>query len=121
RVPTTPAPAQPQPAATQAPATQAPATQASAPAASGGTIPAGTYIVQVSSQRTREQAQTAFNDLQRRYGSVLGGVSPVIEQADLGDRGTFYRVRIPTSSRDDAISLCERLKSAGGDCFVRRN
>lgn len=116
RVPTTPAPAQ-----TQQQPQQPAATQAAAPAASGGTIPAGTYIVQVSSQRTREQAQTAFNDLQRRYGSVLGGVSPVIEQADLGDRGTFYRVRIPTSSRDDAISLCERLKSAGGDCFVRRN
>lgn len=110
---TTPAPAAP--AQPQQPA----ATQASAPAT--GTIPAGTYIVQVSSQRTQEQAQAAFGDLQRRYGSVLGGVSPVIERADLGDRGTFYRVRIPTSSRDDAISLCERLKSAGGDCFVRRN
>jgi cell division protein FtsN len=110
---TTPAPAAP--AQPQQPA----ATQASAPAT--GTIPAGTYIVQVSSQRTQEQAQAAFGDLQRRYGSVLDGVSPVIERADLGDRGTFYRVRIPTSSRDDAISLCERLKSAGGDCFVRRN
>lgn len=103
------------PAQTQQPA----ATQASAPAT--GAIPAGTYIVQVSSQRTQDQAQAAFGDLQRRYGSVLGGVTPVIERADLGDRGTFYRVRIPTSSRDDAISLCERLKSAGGDCFVRRN
>ncbi|WP_249689976.1 SPOR domain-containing protein [Stappia sp. WLB 29] len=110
RVPAPTAPAQPQ---------QPSATQASAPAT--GSIPAGTYIVQVSSQRTQEQAQAAFGDLQRRYGAVLGGVSPVIERADLGDRGTFYRVRIPTSSRDDAISLCERLKSAGGDCFVRRN
>lgn len=109
------APAQQPAAQPQQPA----ATQASAPAT--GSIPAGTYIVQVSSQRTQEQAQTAFGDLQRRYGAVLGGVSPVIERADLGDRGTFYRVRIPTSSRDDAISLCERLKAAGGDCFVRRN
>lgn len=99
----------------------APVQTASAPAASSASIPSGAYIVQVSSQRTQEQAQTAFNDLQRRYGSVLGGVSPVIQRADLGDRGTFYRVRIPAGSRDDAISLCERLKSAGGDCFVRRN
>lgn len=109
------APAQQPAAQPQQPA----AVEASAPAT--GAIPAGTYIVQVSSQRTQEQAQAAFGDLQRRYGSVLGGVTPVIERADLGDRGTFYRVRIPTSSRDDAISLCERLKSAGGDCFVRRN
>ncbi|WP_029057179.1 SPOR domain-containing protein [Stappia stellulata] len=89
--------------------------------ASGGTIPAGAYVVQVSSQRTQDQAQAAFDNLQRRYSGVLGGVTPVIQRADLGDRGTFYRVRIPSSSRDDAISLCERLKSAGGDCFVRRN
>ncbi|SDU12553.1 SPOR domain-containing protein [Stappia sp. ES.058] len=93
---------------------------ASAPATSGS-IPAGAYIVQVSSQRTQDQAQAAFDNLQQRYAGVLGGVSPVIQRADLGDRGTFYRVRIPASSRDDAISLCERLKSAGGDCFVRRN
>lgn len=99
----------------------APVQTASAPAASSASIPSGAYIVQVSSQRTQEQAQTAFNDLQRRYGSVLGSVSPVIQRADLGDRGTFYRVRIPAGSREDAISLCERLKSAGGDCFVRRN
>lgn len=99
----------------------APVQTASAPAADSASIPSGAYIVQVSSQRTQEQAQTAFNDLQRRYGSVLGGVAPVIQRADLGDRGTFYRVRIPAGSREDAISLCERLKSAGGDCFVRRN
>ncbi|GGE80760.1 SPOR domain-containing protein [Stappia taiwanensis] len=90
-------------------------------AAASGSIPAGAYVVQVSSQRSQAQAQTAFDDLQRRYGSVLGGVTPVIQKADLGDRGTFYRVRIPAGSRDNAISLCERLKAAGGDCFVRRN
>lgn len=102
-------------------ATQAPARTAAPVATGADNIPAGTYIVQVSSQRTQEQAQTAFNDLQRRFGTVLGGVNPVIQRADLGDRGTFYRVRIPAGSRDEAISLCERLKTAGGDCFVRRN
>lgn len=115
------APAQPAAAVATAP----PAAPASAPAAASastsGSIPAGAFIVQVSSQRTQEQAQAAFNDLQRRYGSVLGGVAPVIERADLGDRGTFYRVRIPAGSRDEAVALCDRLKAAGGDCFVRRN
>lgn len=86
-----------------------------------GSIPAGTFVVQVSSQRSEEQAQTAFADLKRRYGSVLGSVTPVIEKAELGERGTFYRVRIPSASRDQAIRLCEDLKAAGGDCFVRQN
>lgn len=95
-------------------------TQQPAPSASGQ-IPAGAYIVQVSSQRSEELARQAFEGLQNRYPSVLGSVTPVIQRADLGDRGVFYRVRIPTSSRDEAIGLCENLKAAGGDCFVRQN
>ncbi|MXN64560.1 hypothetical protein GR183_06555 [Stappia sp. GBMRC 2046] len=90
-------------------------------ASSSGSIPAGAYIVQVSSQRTEDQARQAFAGLQNRFPSVLGSVTPVIQRADLGDRGVFYRVRIPASSRDEAIGLCENLKAAGGDCFVRRN
>ncbi|NRG18873.1 SPOR domain-containing protein [Rhizobiales bacterium] len=108
------APPRPSAAATQP--------QRSQPAASSsGSIPAGAYIVQVSSQRTEDQARQAFEGLQGRFPSVLGSVTPVIQRADLGDRGVFYRVRIPASSRDEAIGLCENLKAAGGDCFVRRN
>jgi len=86
----------------------------------GATIARGTYIVQVSSQRSESQAQAAYDGLQRRYPAILGSRSPVIQAANVEGRGTFYRVRIPTGSRDEANRLCESLKSAGGDCFVRR-
>lgn len=113
---------QQQAAAPPRPSAPAAQPQPSQPAASSsGTIPAGAYIVQVSSQRTEDQARQAFEGLQGRFPSVLGSVTPVIQRADLGDRGVFYRVRIPASSRDEAIGLCENLKAAGGDCFVRRN
>lgn len=108
-------PAAPQPVAAQA-VQQA---QASAPAASS--IAPGTYVVQVTSQRTPEQAQTAYSALQRRYPSVLGSQTPVIEPIEIEGRGTFYRVRIPAGSKDAADALCGSLQSAGGDCFVRRN
>ncbi|POF29375.1 SPOR domain-containing protein [Roseibium marinum] len=106
----TPAPA--------APAQTAPA-PASTPSASGS-IPPGTYIVQVTSQRTSAAASEAYSSLQRRFPAILGNREAVVVSADLGDRGVFYRARIPTGSRDDANSLCESLQSAGGDCFVRR-
>jgi len=123
----------PEPAATPAPAAQqngplnlnqpsgtpAPAAPAS-PASSSGSIPAGTYIVQVTSQRTAAAASDAYSSLQRRFPAILGNREAVIVSADLGDRGVFYRARIPTASRDEAISLCESLQGAGGDCFVRR-
>ncbi|WP_299470584.1 SPOR domain-containing protein [uncultured Roseibium sp.] len=98
----------------------APATTTTSGNATGGSIPSGTNIVQVTSQRSAAAASDAYAGLQRRYPSVLGNRNAVIVSADLGDRGVFYRARIPTASRQEAISLCESLKGAGGDCFVRR-
>jgi len=98
-----------------------PTRTAAVPAAASATVPSGAYLVQVSSQRTEQQAQTAFADLQRRFPTILGNATPVIQRADLGEKGTFYRVRIASSSREEAERLCNNLKSAGGDCFVRRN
>lgn len=97
------------------------APQASAPVANTGRIAPGTYVVQVTSQRSEDAARSAYQTLQQRYPNILGAKQAVIVSAKIEDRGTFYRARIPSGSRDEAISLCESLKSAGGDCFVRRN
>ncbi|MEW5422885.1 SPOR domain-containing protein [Amorphus sp. 3PC139-8] len=96
-------------AATSLAATSAPAA-ASAP-----------WSVQVSSQRSQDQAEAAYRQLQQRFPSILGSRSPDIQVADLGSRGTFYRVRLPAQSRDAANQLCSELKAAGGDCFIGRN
>ncbi|WP_297583358.1 SPOR domain-containing protein [Roseibium sp.] len=103
----------------QTASTPAPAAASGNPAATGS-IPSGTYIVQVTSQRSATAASSAYAGLQRRYPAILGSQNAVIVPADLGDRGVFYRARIPTGSRDEAIRLCESLQGAGGDCFVRR-
>ncbi|MEL7529090.1 MAG: SPOR domain-containing protein, partial [Pseudomonadota bacterium] len=123
--------AQPAPAAQAAPAASqqqdgplnlSNTANAPAPAATStsGSIPSGTYIVQVTSQRSAAAASNAYAGLQRQYPGVLGNRNAVIVSADLGDRGVFYRARIPTGSRSEANTLCESLKGAGGDCFVRR-
>ncbi|WP_299813507.1 SPOR domain-containing protein [uncultured Roseibium sp.] len=108
-----------QQASAPAPAAQATPAPASTPSTSGS-IPPGTYIVQVTSQRTATAASDAYSSLQRRFPAILANRQAVVVSADLGDRGVFYRARIPTGSRDDANSLCESLQAAGGDCFVRR-
>ena len=84
------------------------------------TVPAGSYVVQVTSQRTREGALAAYQQLQRKFPSVLGGRAPSIQAANLGAKGTYYRVRIPGGSQAQAAQLCSRLKAAGGDCVVTR-
>ncbi|MEJ8476007.1 SPOR domain-containing protein [Roseibium algae] len=100
------------------------AVQQAAPAVvstAGGSIAAGTYVVQVTSQRSESAARETYSTLQRKFPSVLGNRNAVIVSAVLPDRGTFYRARIPMGSRADALNLCESLQGAGGDCFVRRN
>ncbi|WP_350334164.1 SPOR domain-containing protein [Coralliovum pocilloporae] len=79
------------------------------------------YVVQVSSQRSEDQARNAYSSLQRRYPGLLA-VQPVhIQPADLGDRGVYYRAGVgPMSTRAEAIKFCENLKAAGADCLVRR-
>lgn len=80
----------------------------------------GSWSMQIASQPTVESAQSSYADLQRRFGSVLAGRTANIVKAEIAGKGTFYRVRVPAQSRNDAISLCTSYKAAGGNCFVSR-
>jgi hypothetical protein len=101
-------PVQPPPAA--------PSPPVSVPAAVGGS-----FFVQVSAQKSEEDAQTAFRAMQAKYPDQLSGRQPVIRRKDL-EKGVFYGVQVgPFASRDDAVQLCESLKSAGGACMIQKN
>gem|GEM_PF-1720419 len=113
-------PSQPAPVTTQpATTTTAAAQPAAAPEA---TFPPGSYVVQVAASRSQQDAQSTAASITQRYGSALSGYQPAVERADLGDRGIYYRVGVgPLNSQGAANSLCDKLKSNGLDCFVRRN
>jgi cell division septation protein DedD len=88
-----------------------------APAATGGG-----YSVQVSSQRSEEEAQSSFRDLQSKYPDLLGSRTPIVRRADLGSKGIFFRTMVgPFASADQATDLCSKLKAAGGSCLVQKN
>jgi sporulation related protein len=96
-------------------------TASAAPAAAVSTASGG-YAVQVSSQRSEEEAQSSFRDLQAKYPGVLGGRTPIIRRADLGAKGIFFRAMVgPFGSADQATELCSNLKAAGGSCLVQKN
>jgi hypothetical protein len=100
-----------------APLPLGPATSA-APSPSSG----GGYAVQLTSQRSQEEAQAAFRSLQAKFPNQLAGHQPIIRRADLGDKGTFYRALVgPFASAEQAAAMCSNLKSAGGTCIVQRN
>jgi cell division septation protein DedD len=99
-----------------APVAVASAAPAAAPPSGGG------YAVQVTSQRSEGEAQTAFRTLQAKYPNQLSGRAPIIRRADLGEKGTYYRALVgPFASAEEAAGLCSGLKAAGGTCIVQRN
>lgn len=85
---------------------------------SGPKVPAGGASVQLTSQRSEQDARAAFAALQKRFPGVLGSTQPSIQKADLGARGIYYRVKVVSGTRDAAVQLCSSLKSQGGDCVV---
>jgi hypothetical protein len=109
----------PQTAAVAPPTQTAPAAPARAPATH--TNGAGGYAVQVSSQRSEAEAESAFRSLQAKFPSQLGGKRPMIHRVDLGAKGIYYRAMIgPFGSSEEASQMCSSLKAAGGQCFVQK-
>lgn len=89
------------------------------PAAST-TAAAGAWAMQIASQPSEEAAKSTYQDLLRRYNGVLNGREVSIVKAEIAGKGTFWRVRVPAGTRNDAVALCESYKSAGGNCFVSK-
>lgn len=92
----------------------APATPAdrAAPAGSG-------FAVQLAVRPSENEARQAFKELQKKFGGDLEGRSPLIRQAEVNGR-TVFRIRVGPLPREEANSLCTKLKSSGGQCFVAK-
>lgn len=73
-----------------------------------------------ASSSSRLDALKRFADLQQQYGNALENKTPDVQEANLGDRGTYHRlVAGPPGSREQANTVCAELKSAGyTDCWV---
>jgi hypothetical protein len=83
---------------------------------------AGGYVVQVTAQRSKADAQASFRSLQAKFPRQLGSRSATVKRSDLGAKGVFYRALVgPFASAGEANELCGSLKTAGGQCIVQRN
>ena len=93
-------------------------TTPAAPAVISSNAPA---YVQLSSQRAEQTARASLNSLKNKYSSIFGSNQLEIQRANLGDKGIYYRVRLPANSINSANQICANIKQAGGECFVRTN
>ena len=117
------------PAAPIGPATGAPRSLALAakPAAAKPVAPApvtapvasGAAVLQIGAFKSQADADTAWKAYKAKHAALLSGVGNDIQTADLGEKGTWYRLRITGfPSKDVASATCDRLKADGGNCFL---
>jgi Transglycosylase SLT domain/SPOR domain len=79
--------------------------------------------VQLAAGFNRDRALAMYARAIRRLSAVIGDQDPSLLGTTLRSRGTrvFYQVRIGADTRVAAGDLCNRIRRAGGACFVLRN
>lgn len=116
--------AQSESAVPETPAAPAPAAQAALqPQPKAGATPKAadgkTFVLQLGAFRSREAADAGWKLLATRHTAALGSLEHYVNEADLGDKGRFFRLQAgPFSARTDAAASCAALKVAGVDCLV---
>ncbi|WP_208541245.1 MULTISPECIES: SPOR domain-containing protein [Bartonella] len=78
------------------------------------------YYVQLASHPTYELAENSLRKLKSKFRYLIGERPFNIQSTSIPEKGTYYRVRIQTQNRNEAINLCENIKISGGNCFVTR-
>jgi hypothetical protein len=77
----------------------------------------GAFRIQLAAVPPGEE-QATFARLERRFGDALAGLAPRF-QAISTDAGVLVRVQVAGfASEAAAADQCERIRAAGGDCFV---
>ncbi len=91
-----------------------------APAAEPAPAAPSKYVVQLGAKKSQTEALATFADIQQKHPSLLGNYRPTVQKADLGAKGTWYRLRVgPVDNKGTADKLCSQLKSQGlPDCLV---
>ena len=112
----------PKPHITKIPATDAPTPP---PAETTETKPAaatsgGGYLLQIGAYKSEDEATAAWHAYQAKH-PVVGGYESDIKKVDLGDKGTWYRLRVGSfGDKTSANALCDKLKADGGSCFLAK-
>lgn len=122
KAPVAPAAIPPKEPAKEAAKKEAPRTaalpKAPAPAAPNAASVGG-WQVQLGAAREQNSANAAVQRIATANKDILGGLRTSVVRADLGAKGTFYRMRVgPLKDRAAADDLCGKLKARKVGCLV---
>lgn len=78
------------------------------------------YFVQLTAQRSAQDAQDRFDEMQERFPDVLGSRRPVIRRTEAGVSVVYRALVGPFDDLAGANEMCNGLKAQGGQCVVHR-
>ena len=103
----------------EAPPTVTTPTETSKPAAPA--LATGQYVLQIGSYPTRAEAEASWESFKSKHAGLVQDLSEDVKSADLGGKGTWYRLRLgPFAEKTAANATCEKIKAAGGSCFLTK-
>jgi outer membrane biosynthesis protein TonB len=89
--------------------------------AAAATAAGGQYLLQIGAYKSQADAEAAWTALHKKHAGLLAGLGSDIVKVDLGDKGTWYRLRVTSfADKNTALTLCGKLKAEGGNCFVTK-
>ena len=79
------------------------------------------YALQLASYKQQSRLQRGWQELQQRFPEILQGKSGRTTSVNLGERGTYYRLKAgPISDQRTAQQLCQQLIDNQANCVVTR-
>ena len=78
----------------------------------------GGYSVQLASVKSMDEAEQEWTRMKAAHADLLVALERRITTADLGDRGTFYRLRAGPLTKDRAYAICDSLAESHENCMV---
>ncbi|MEM6812068.1 MAG: SPOR domain-containing protein [Pseudomonadota bacterium] len=81
----------------------------------------GDYFIQLASVKSESAAETEWNSFVKKYDPFLSSMPHRVQRADLGDKGTFYRIQAGPISQTQANSICSEIKKINPNgCLVKK-
>ena len=80
--------------------------------------PGSDYAIQLVSVRSEDRAKQEWTRLTDQHPDLLLALNSQVTAADLGDKGTFYRLRAGPLTKDRASAICDSLAEAHEHCLV---
>lgn len=90
------------------------------PAPASTTADKGSWQIQLMSSPNKKAVEAAWNNMVKKH-PALKGQPHEVETADLGGKGTYYRLKAGAfADRGGADNLCNAVKKQGGSCIVKK-